>query len=60
MVYVKDQLGHGSIRVTVDTYGHLVPGENKSAVDELDEDSYMSELFNANGTIKSIEDEKKK
>jgi hypothetical protein len=25
--YVRDQLGHGSIKITVDTYGHLVPGE---------------------------------
>ncbi|MEO8601252.1 MAG: site-specific integrase [bacterium] len=34
-VYVKDQLGHHSIRVTVDTYGHLVPGGNRAAVDRL-------------------------
>jgi integrase len=26
LVYVKDQMGHSSIQVTVDTYGHLVPG----------------------------------
>jgi hypothetical protein len=25
-------MGHHSIRVTVDTYGHLVPGGNKAAV----------------------------
>ena len=30
-------MGHHSIRVTVDTYGHLVPGENKAAVDRLDD-----------------------
>ena len=29
-------MGHHSIRVTVDTYGHLVPGGNKAAVDRLD------------------------
>jgi integrase len=34
---VKEQLGHHSIRVTVDTYGHLVPGGNRAAVDRLDE-----------------------
>ena len=33
MLYVRDQLGHSSIRITVDTYGHLVPGGNKEAVD---------------------------
>ncbi len=37
LVYVKDQLGHSSIRITVDTYGHLVPGSNRQAVDRLDD-----------------------
>jgi len=37
IVYVKDQLGHHSIKVTVDIYGHLVPGANKAAVDRLDQ-----------------------
>jgi integrase len=37
LAYVKDQLGHHSIRVTVDTYGHLVPGGNRAAVDRLDD-----------------------
>jgi len=36
LAYVKEQLGHHSIRITVDTYGHLVPGGNKAAVDKLD------------------------
>jgi len=35
--YVKEQMGHYSIRVTVDTYGHLVPGGNRAAVDRLDD-----------------------
>ncbi len=37
LVYVKDQLGHHSIQITVDTYGHLVPGGNRQAVDQLDD-----------------------
>jgi integrase len=37
IVYVKEQLGHSSIQVTVDTYGHLIPDANKSFVDRLDE-----------------------
>jgi integrase len=37
LAYVRDQLGHASIKITVDTYGHLVPGANKAAVDCLDE-----------------------
>lgn len=36
LVYVRDQLGHSSIQVTVDIYGHLVPGSNRAAVDRLD------------------------
>jgi len=37
LAYVRDQLGHSSIKVTVDTYGHLVPGSNREAVDKLDD-----------------------
>jgi integrase len=37
LVYVKEQLGHHSIKITVDVYGHLIPGTNKAAVDRLDE-----------------------
>ena len=37
LAYVRDQLGHSSIKITVDTYGHLVPGANKQAVDKLDD-----------------------
>jgi len=32
-------MGHHSIKLTVDTYGHLVPGGNKAAADQLDEPS---------------------
>ena len=37
VVYVKEQMGHSSIQVTVDIYGHLIPGANVSFVDRLDE-----------------------
>jgi len=33
---VKDQMGHSSIQVTVDTYGHLIPGADIAWVDRLD------------------------
>ena len=36
LAYIKDLMGHHSIKVTVDIYGHLVPGANKAAVDRLD------------------------
>jgi integrase len=35
LAYVRDQLGHHSIKMTVDVYGHLLPGD-KAAVDRLD------------------------
>jgi integrase len=37
LAYIRDQLGHHSIRLTVDTYGHLIPGANRQAVDRLDD-----------------------
>lgn len=29
--FVRDQMGHSSIQVTFDTYGHLFPGRGKEA-----------------------------
>jgi len=48
-VYVKEQMGHSSIQVTVDLYGHLIPGGNKQAVDRLDTpvDNAVSEAESA-------------
>jgi integrase len=37
LTYVKEQMGHSSINVTVDINGHLVPGGNRQAVDRLDD-----------------------
>lgn len=37
LAYIREQLGHSSIKLTVDTYGHLVPGANRDAVDRLDD-----------------------
>lgn len=36
LAYVKDQMGHSSIAVTVDIYGHLVPGAHRANVACLD------------------------
>ncbi len=35
--YVKEQLGHASIQMTVDIYGHLIPSSNRQAVNRLDD-----------------------
>jgi integrase len=45
LAYVRDQLGHHSIKVTVDTYGHLVPGSNRQAVDRLDDCPQQSATY---------------
>ena len=34
IVYVKEQMGHSSIQVTVDTYGHLIPARMCLLLDE--------------------------
>jgi len=33
---VSKQLGHHKVAFTIDQYGHWIPGEHKSQVDELD------------------------
>lgn len=35
MKYVQEQLGHSSIKVTMDIYAHLIPGANREAVNRL-------------------------
>ena len=34
--YLQAQMGHASIRVTLDLYGHLYPDANRSVLRELD------------------------
>jgi hypothetical protein len=36
LAYVKEQLGHSSIRVTVDTYAYFIPSRNIEWIDSLD------------------------
>ena len=55
LAYVRDQLGHHSIRVTVDIYGHLTPGGNKDAVDRLD-DNFEATIRNLYATKNTKED----
>ncbi|MGB9106780.1 MAG: tyrosine-type recombinase/integrase, partial [Terriglobales bacterium] len=42
LAYVKDQMGHASIQVTADVYGHLVPGAGIAWVDRLDSEPQQS------------------
>ena len=41
--YIQEQLGHSSIMVTMDIYGHLFPNRNKGWVNRLDEGSFEGE-----------------
>ena len=48
-VYVHRQLGHASIKLTVDTYGRWLPMGNKATVDRLDGASGSKVAANAVG-----------
>lgn len=48
--YVKEQMGHSSIQVTCDIYGHLVPGGNRQAVNRLDDDDVLPAVKEAEAT----------
>lgn len=39
LAYIKDQLGHSSIKTTSDIYGHLIPRSMQHVVNELDDAS---------------------
>jgi len=56
---VSYQLGHSSIKITYDTYGHWLPGKFKSEVDELDNlhpsAPYTHPRSDSSGNILSIQ-----
>jgi integrase len=53
--YVKEQLGHHSIQMTVDIYGHLIPSSNRQAVNKLDDLSAPQVHPDYNKSIQVIE-----
>ena len=57
-MYVKEQMGHSSIDISVDTYGHLVPGGNRQAVDKLDDPIINSAQFGLETKWKHFERER--
>ena len=42
--YIQKQLGHGSIRVTMDVYGHLFQNDHRHFVDQLDDPSMTKSM----------------
>jgi integrase len=47
--YAKEQLGHSSIKITVDVYGHFIPGANRQAVNRLPGLKQLPEAISAGG-----------
>ena len=37
LIWIQHQLGHHSIQITADTYSHLIPDADRSAVDKMDD-----------------------
>jgi len=54
LAYVKEQMGHSSIQVTVDTYGHLIAGADIRWIDGLD--SKTSQQQNATPAQQQLEE----
>lgn len=52
--YIQEQLGHHSIQITADTYGHLIPGANRQAVNRLDNPQWRDELGNTEILIEPL------
>ena len=44
LTYIRDQLGHSSIKVTVDIYARWLPRGDKTYVDRLDQSSPQEAL----------------
>jgi integrase len=53
--YVKEQMGHSSIQVTVDVYGHLIPGAKRQAVDRLDDATRRNPCNQESGSDQVVE-----
>jgi integrase len=54
---VKDRLGHSSITVTMDVYGHLFPGQDQALAEALDERlraSLAEQRRNSSGTVSHL------
>ena len=58
LAYVKEQMGHSSIDITVDIYGHLVPGGNRQAVDKLDDAVIIPDQFGMETKWKHFDENK--
>ena len=53
---VSERLGHSSIRITLDTYSHMLPGLQEAAAQRFD-DFLTSELVETEMLAKDLETE---
>jgi integrase len=52
LLYIRDQLGHSSIKIMMDNYGHLMRQSGKAGVAKLDDEEWDEEEWkrNSDGT----------
>jgi hypothetical protein len=48
-------MGHSSIQITVDTYGHLIPGADIAWVDRLDSETTLHQSAPGTHQAESVE-----
>ena len=53
---VSKQLGHHSVKLTLDTYYHWIPGKKKSEVDGLDDIEYQDQDVVQNAVSENTND----
>lgn len=59
LAYVKEQMGHSSIQITVDVYGHLIPGANIAWVDRLDAETTQHQTAPGTHQVKEDSEEQR-
>jgi integrase len=53
-IYVRDQMGHSSIHVTFETYGHLFPGRGKEASERFEKSMEVARGKSETGVSNSL------
>jgi len=51
---VQERLGHVSISITLDTYGHVAPGLQEAAAVRFDEDLQVSNIEAKKETVENL------
>ena len=54
LLVIAKELGHSSIQMRVDTYGHLIPSANRKAVNQLDDSGPIRTPYASTGNKKAV------